>query len=517
MTNEIVLTKNQLAAIDETEEWYPGPEQCYVLSGIAGSGKSTLVPYIIDRCDMLKVAYLGPTGKSANVLVSKGIPAVTFHSFLYMPIYKSSQKVSEINKLYNDLISVARKDYSLSSEEVAKLIKEFEKRKEEALKNLEPCDEAKKINSYYSKKIYAIKHMPRISEEEKARRIRLLDLEQEKELDRLKATVFFEKKPKNQFEDYDCIIVDEASMVTEKMTQDVLNLGIKVLGLGDKNQLGPVDPNNKKPRHKQNLLIHKVRFHLDESHRQGDGTGIIELSLDAKNGVPLVPKRYGTGAVVINSKIPPETYLKADAVLTYTHAEKESLNYTIRKLKYGRNGFLPNKGDLIICKKNYKKIMVIDNKIGQGIRLVNGLVCKILECDLSMGMFDLIPADIYDTYLKDPERYDISGFQNIPFDSRLLFNSCGKPKRDQDREYQDRKLALYDRYRHYGRSFEFAETMTIHSSQGSEYKNVIVDARGLLARKDMDSLTRKELLYTAITRARENVIVLIPGENGNFY
>ena len=49
-------------------------------------------------------------------------------------------------------------------------------------------------------------------------------------------------------------------------------------------------------------------------------------------------------------------------------------------------------------------------------------------------------------------------------------------------------------------AFETVYAMTIHKSQGSEYDSVLV----VLPENDMPMLT-KELLYTAITRAKQKV------------
>ncbi len=57
-----------------------------VISGYAGSGKSTLVTFIIDALNIPpeKVAYVAYTGKAANVLKNKGCPnATTAHKLLY--------------------------------------------------------------------------------------------------------------------------------------------------------------------------------------------------------------------------------------------------------------------------------------------------------------------------------------------------------------------------------------------------------------------------------------------------
>jgi exodeoxyribonuclease V alpha subunit len=53
-----------------------------------------------------------------------------------------------------------------------------------------------------------------------------------------------------------------------------------------------------------------------------------------------------------------------------------------------------------------------------------------------------------------------------------------------------------------------AWAITIHRSQGSEYDNVVV----ILPRKAESPLATRELLYTAITRAKKNLFVFGPEE-----
>ena len=52
-------------------------------------------------------------------------------------------------------------------------------------------------------------------------------------------------------------------------------------------------------------------------------------------------------------------------------------------------------------------------------------------------------------------------------------------------------------------NFETVFAMTIHKSQGSEYDNVLI----ILPKKEQNSLLTKELLYTAVTRAKKKVII----------
>ena len=80
------LTKKQEEGLKVALERYKNNEKYTVISGYAGTGKSTLVKFIIEALDVEKdkVAYATFTGKAAEVLRKKGNPnAITLHKLLY--------------------------------------------------------------------------------------------------------------------------------------------------------------------------------------------------------------------------------------------------------------------------------------------------------------------------------------------------------------------------------------------------------------------------------------------------
>ena len=80
------LTKKQEEGLKIAVARYKSREKYTVISGYAGTGKSTLVRFIIDALDVDedKVAYATYTGKAAEVLRKKGNPnAMTLHKLLY--------------------------------------------------------------------------------------------------------------------------------------------------------------------------------------------------------------------------------------------------------------------------------------------------------------------------------------------------------------------------------------------------------------------------------------------------
>lgn len=82
----MILTNKQQEGLDITLQRYKDKEKYVVISGYAGTGKSTLVKFIIEALDVEadKVAYATFTGKAAEVLRKKGNRnAMTLHRLLY--------------------------------------------------------------------------------------------------------------------------------------------------------------------------------------------------------------------------------------------------------------------------------------------------------------------------------------------------------------------------------------------------------------------------------------------------
>ena len=92
------LTDDQVAADRAISDWYRnGTRQIYVLSGLAGTGKTTLLRHTV--CETLglepdaSAAFVTPTGKAATVLIRQGIPATTLHRLIYQVITEESVTV----------------------------------------------------------------------------------------------------------------------------------------------------------------------------------------------------------------------------------------------------------------------------------------------------------------------------------------------------------------------------------------------------------------------------------------
>ena len=90
----IELSGQQLQAVDAVIKWSKTASKTFILTGHAGSGKTTIAKTIASN--FKSVLYGAFTGKAASVLESKGcIPATTIHSMIYKPVEDPISGITE--------------------------------------------------------------------------------------------------------------------------------------------------------------------------------------------------------------------------------------------------------------------------------------------------------------------------------------------------------------------------------------------------------------------------------------
>ncbi|MBD5584630.1 MAG: AAA family ATPase [Clostridia bacterium] len=109
------LTADQITAGKLIEDWFlHSTRQAFVLAGYAGTGKTTLLKYVV--CETLglvpedSVAFVTPTGKASTVLIRSGLHATTLHKLIYQSIVE--EKEIEVNgkKITVEKLSFKRRD-----------------------------------------------------------------------------------------------------------------------------------------------------------------------------------------------------------------------------------------------------------------------------------------------------------------------------------------------------------------------------------------------------------------------
>ena len=113
------LTRNQQKGLNIAVERWKNKERYTTIAGYAGTGKSTLVKFIIEalQVEPSKVAYATFTGKAAEVLRKKGNPNVmTLHKLLYDSFpkpgggfFRKPKKVLEYTVVVVDEVSMVPK------------------------------------------------------------------------------------------------------------------------------------------------------------------------------------------------------------------------------------------------------------------------------------------------------------------------------------------------------------------------------------------------------------------------
>jgi len=395
----MILTNQQENAIKKTVDWFRSKSsRIWKIAGYAGTGKTTIIPYIVESLgfDEKEIAFMTPTGKAALNLRKKGIPAKTIHSTIY------TRDVIEENDI----------------------------------------------------KIVVWRLIPAI-----------------------KCKLF---------------VIDEISMVSDELMEDILSFNIPIITIGDPAQLQPV-------KGECTYLSHPDIM-LSEIHRQGKDDPIIRLSMEIRNGhTNLVHCKYSKNVLITSKIIQPDILSRADIILTGTHKMRKALNKIMREY-YGFNNKYFNLGEKVICKMNNKNIAIGYEDLE--VPIANGIIGNIVTEFNENNVIDCLAySDLSkETKLKHLIRVDFKP-DFIPKESNTRYekiNICLDTLQFDDEKpfiTAPRNLIIYMNYGY---------AITTHSSQGSEWDNVVVYN---------DFTWNKELnqryLYTAITRAKNNLVIVI--------
>lgn len=258
------------------------------------------------------------------------------------------------------------------------------------------------------------------------------------------------------------LCIDECSMVDERMGRDLMSFKIPILVLGDPAQLPPIGgagffTENVKPD-----------VMLDEIHRQAAESPIIRMATTVRLGKTLDLGDYGDNCHVFpqGTKMDPDTMLSFDQILVGKNVTRRATNQKIRQLK-GIDDKFPVIGDRLVCLRN-------DSELG----LLNG---AIFEVSATEGVMDSkVHMSIH------------------PEDSLISIDVAAHEHHFIGTED---KLAWYEKRE--AQEFAYGYGLTCHKAQGSQWRSVCVFDESFCFKKD-----RARWLYTAITRAADNVTVI---------
>jgi ATP-dependent exoDNAse (exonuclease V) alpha subunit len=308
----------------------------------------------------------------------------------------------------------------------------------------------------------------------------------------------FTKKDKID-ENIRLIIVDEASMIAEDVLRDLLSFRVKCLFCGDNAQLPPVGGTTD--------LLTRPNYTLTEIVRQAADNPIIRVATMAREGKNIPFGNYGDKVCVIHrGQLSPaqrkRIFLKADQIICGRNKTRAAINREMRAYKgISEEELLPVDGEKLICTLNdWEKPL---DKEGH-FHLVNGIIGT--GSAYGAGVDFLASMDFQADFADEPVR--------VPFDTaiftegRYLHNygaravtlADGTVVSEDNFELLRRLKAVSDEP---VCRFEYAYAVTCHKAQGSEFDFVIVFDESWVFGDE-----RNKWLYTAITRAREKLLLI---------
>lgn len=264
------------------------------------------------------------------------------------------------------------------------------------------------------------------------------------------------------------IVVDELSMVPDNIMEDILSFGIKVIGMGDINQLPPVFG--------ESSYMLRPDFCLTQIMRQEEGSPIIQLCQMILHNEHIDYGNYGDSRVMRTLPNDIDWINDYDMILCNRHKTRDGINSFIRKEIYKR-GLDPEIGDKIMCKQN------VWDRTSYGTFLTNGTIGFIDDIFEESATKNKVNID----FRADFSNYCV--FQDVPMDLKFIRGS-----------YEERKDAGMSAYI----KFEYANAITVHSSQGSQYDRILYIDDGFRG----DFATIKKLKYTAISRAAKRIDIV---------
>lgn len=382
----MILTMQQESALSQIQSWLKVKKSpVFVLSGYAGTGKTTLIQKIVEGLND-KTFFCAFTGKAALAMRDRGIPdAKTIHQTIYKQLSRK------------------------------KLLEEFEE-----------------VNAEF-----------KISEGEEKKRLQ----KRKDEINQLLSNPEFILNTSSEAYNAPLIVVDEFSMLTEKLVNDLTSFGKKILFIGDPGQLDPVDKENKEGK-----CPLKPDVFLTDVVRQALESPIIRAATSVREHGKLVDIPNCADFAALKRPASEEILKSADQVICGLNRTRSSINSQFaKKVEVGT------------------KIVCLHNNHQEGI--FNGQLATIT------GLDEDSDEDNHASFKADIES---AGTEIVDLN---IWKGTFEGKTP---TYYDKKQ--YD-------IFDYGYAITCHKAQGSEFDKVVVIA-------DWPG-DQKKFLYTAITRAKK--------------
>lgn len=278
----------------------------------------------------------------------------------------------------------------------------------------------------------------------------------------------------------DTIVLDEASMLQTWLVQHLKRMCNTLVLIGDPHQLPPVGDRQNPDGY---FCTRDHDAVLTEVLRQGKDSPVLDLATDIRGGrfpvekvAQFMPRQpFGTW------------YDGSQKLIAFTNAHRRELNMWCRKV-LGISKVLPKPGDKMVCNSPVSD------------QLFNGTEFEVL------GFEWKDKSHLAGLHLRTEDGVEMHTLLDMVFFFEDLPPNTVPP--DVSAAVQTaRKVASAKGDDSTGISASYSYCVTAHKAQGSEYPSVgVVDERFVLGKVDPSGVLARRWLYTAITRAKEDLL-----------
>lgn len=416
------LSADQERALDAIRAWWVARlmsprnyQQLFRLFGYAGTGKSSLLPIIVAalKLDPAKVVYAAFTGKAALVMRRNGLPATTIHSLCYV-----MKPVDEIALLY-------------AKDKLERLL-------------AKGGPHFKQTQREYNSDVWIAR-----------KRVQELARPQ------------FSLNSNSPIKESSLVILDECSMCSDQIMDDILSFNVPVLILGDPFQLPPV-------RGCGSFMNSEPDAMLTEIHRQAKDNPIIQLSMRIREGGDIPYGKWSSNVVKVRGAPPVAALLRADQVICGLNKTRIAVNNLMKAAAGFAHSDYPTGGT--------EKIIILRNDAEAG--LINGQFATFTDIARDPETHDLIARIVTEDGLD-------AGVRRVwteKFDDHI-----GESRHE-----------TYSRPNPELVHATWGWCITCHKSQGSQWGKVAYIEEPFGATHE----ERQKARYTAVTRAIDSLLVI---------
>lgn len=286
----------------------------------------------------------------------------------------------------------------------------------------------------------------------------------------------FTLNPEGNASNADLIIVDECSMINAEMARDLESFKAKILVMGDPGQLPPVKGWGHYAEGRPDVL-------LTEIHRQARDNPILRFATMAREGAKIPFCDLGAAKKLLNKKVQAHEFVKqyGHQLLVGKNQTRRKLNQQVREV-LGFVGEFPREGERLVVLRNDKDFGVL-----------NGVTC------VAASDVEAIPDD---EAVIGSLMYEGMLLADMALDP-LPYTMYSAPHH----AISDLEWQLSSPDRRWMIPTDFAYALTVHKAQGSQWPKVLLVDDGF-GHWGGDPDLRKQWLYTAITRAQEELIII---------